>query len=313
VSQFLAGRLLIACMVILLAVPGYAQKVSSPSSSTPSLERKIELLIRSRFSVPPEYSIVLGARGKSNTEGFEVQPVAFINGNKRTSVDFLVSKDGSTLARFERFDLDNNPDLFIDVEKRPSRGDSAAKVEIINFDDMECPFCGMLNNEILPTTLDHYRGLVKVVYRDYPLPGHPWALHAAIDANCLADQSASAYWSYVDYAHHHGQDITGADPNPAKSFVDLDNIAGTFGSESIGIDKNQLAMCLKGQDASLVNQSLKTSASLGVDATPQMFVDGERLPSGAQPTNRLWPAIDRALRARGVQPPTIKAPRVDNP
>jgi protein-disulfide isomerase len=72
-------------------------------------------------------------------------------------------------------------------------------------------------------------------------------------------------------------------------------------------------MCLKKQDGSLVNQSLKLGASLGVNATPQVFVDGERLPSGAQPIEKLWPAIDRALKAKGIQPPPSKALKVEHP
>ncbi len=192
--------------------------------------------------------------------------------------------------------------MAIDVEKRPARGDAAAKVEIINFDDLQCPYCGMLNNEIFPQTMNHYKGLVKIVYKDYPLPGHPWAMRAAIDANCLATQSDAAYWAYVDYVHSHGQDISGANPNPARSFTDLDNIAGTIGKQS-KVDETPLAMCLKKQDDSVVNASLKLGASLKVEATPQVFVDGERLPSGAQPVDQLWPAIDRALRAQGIQPP----------
>jgi hypothetical protein len=63
-------------------------------------------------------------------------------------------------------------------------------------------------------------------------------------------------------------------------------------------------MCLKKQDDSSVNASLKLGSSLKVEATPQVFVDGERLPSGAQPVEQLWPAIDRALKAQGIQPPS---------
>ncbi len=117
-------------------------------------------------------------------------------------------------------------------------------MEIINFDDLQCPYCGMLNNEILPQTMNRYKGLVKIVYKDYPLKGHPWAMRAAVDANCLASQSDAAYWAYVDYVHGHGQDISGANPNPAKSFTDLDNIAGTIGKQS-KVDETQLALCLK--------------------------------------------------------------------
>jgi protein-disulfide isomerase len=67
-------------------------------------------------------------------------------------------------------------------------------------------------------------------------------------------------------------------------------------------------MCLSKQDELLVNQSLKLGTSLGVSGTPQVFVDGERLPSGATRVSELWPAIDRALKAQGIQPPPQKAP-----
>lgn len=79
------------------------------------------------------------------------------------------------------------------------------------------------------------------------------------------------------------------------------------------MNETQLAMCLKKQDASFVDQSLKLGASLGVNATPQVFVDGERLPSGAQPIEKLWPAIDRALKAQGIQPPASKVLKVEHP
>jgi protein-disulfide isomerase len=72
-------------------------------------------------------------------------------------------------------------------------------------------------------------------------------------------------------------------------------------------------MCVKKQDETVINQSLKVGASLGVDATPQVFVDGERLPSGARPVEELWPAIDRALRAKGIQPPVSEAPETQSP
>jgi protein-disulfide isomerase len=315
--HFAAVRLFVSCVTMLVLAAGEAQNTSllnpaSSSSSGASPERKIEVLIRSQFSVPPDYDILLGARSKSNMEGYDTLPVTFIHEDKRTSVEFLVSGDGSTLARLEKFNINNNPSLSIDTDRRPVRGAPTAKVEIINFDDLECPYCGMLNNEILPATMDHYQGLVKIVYKDYPLPNHPWALHAAVDANCLATQSASAYWSYVDFVHSHGHEISGASSNPAKSFLDLDNSADTFGTQS-NVNETQLAMCLKKQDGSLVNQSLKLGASLGVDATPQVFVDGERLPSGAEPIEKLWPAIDRALKAKGIQPPPSKALKGEHP
>jgi protein-disulfide isomerase len=275
---------------------------SVPHDSVSSA-RQIEVLIRSQFSVPPDYDIVFGARSKSGTAGFDTLPVTFVHQGQRTTVDFLISKDGGTLARFEKFDARNNPALSIDVNGRPVRGNPDAKVEIINFDDLECPYCAMLNSEILPKTLDHYKGLIKIVYKDFPIEGHPWAVHAAVDANCLASLNPPAYWAYVDYVHNHREAISGTQTDLGRSFQALDNIASKIGNDN-KTGEPELAMCLKNQDQSVVKSSLKLGRTLGLEATPQVFVDGERLPAGARPTSELWPAIDRALKAQGIELPS---------
>ena len=72
-----------------------------------------------------------------------------------------------------------------------------------------------------PLIVSRYGNSVRIVYKDFPLEQHPWAMRAAVDANCLASQSDTAYWAYVDYVHSHGRDISGANPDPARSFTDL--------------------------------------------------------------------------------------------
>jgi len=303
-------RLFVSCLLLITVSAARAQvpaTTGATTASSPSLDRRIEVLIRSQFSVPPDYDMTLGDKTNSDTTGYDNLPVTFSHKDKKITVTFLISKDGSTIERVEKFNLNNNPALSIDVDERPVRGTPAAKVEIINFDDLQCPYCGLLNSEILPQTLSHYQGYIKIVYKDYPLKGHPWAMRAAVDANCLASLNDSAYWAYVDYVHSHGQDISGTQSDAAKSFVALDHIAQTMGTQN-KVNQTELAMCLSKQDESVVNQSLKLGTSLGVSGTPQVFVDGERLPSGAPRVSELWPAIDRALKAQGIQPPPQKAP-----
>ena len=97
---------------------------------------------------------------------------------------------------------------------------------MINFDDLECPYCAQMHQMLFPATLDRYKDKVRFVYRDDPLAEiHPWAMHAAVDANCLAAQSSDVYWTYVDYLHSHGQEVNGEDHDTAKSFAALDRIA----------------------------------------------------------------------------------------
>ena len=317
----MSRRGLLACSFVLVfslecvaqVQPDTSVTRSAPLASSPSA-RQIEVLLRAQFSVPPDYDIIFGARSGSAIAGFDTLSVTFVHQGKQNTVDFLISKDGGTLARLERFDIKKNPALSIDVSDRPVRGNPDAKVEIINFDDLECPYCSLLNNEILPETLDHYKNLIKIVYKDFPSEGHPWAMRAAVDADCLASLNSSAYWAYVDYVHKNRGEVSGPQMDLGKSLQVLDNIASKMGGQS-KVAGPELAMCLKQQNESIVNSSLRIGRTLGVEAIPQVFVDGERLPAGARPTSELWPAIDRALKAQGIEPPsqTVKTMNVQQP
>ena len=107
-----------------------------------------------------------------------------------------------------------------------------------------------MNAEFFPATLDRYKGLVKFVYIDYPLVEiHPWAMHAAVNANCLAAQNGTAYWNYVDYLHTHGQDVSGPDRDVAKSTAMLDKLADQEGARD-SLDAAKLDACVAKQDDS---------------------------------------------------------------
>lgn len=290
-------------MAGLLAIAVAAGCKAQPSTSTDtSLNRRIEVMVRSQFSIPPQVSVTLGQRSASNFAGYDSLPVTLSSGAHNQVVQFLISKDNKTLARLETFDLDKNPALNIDVAGRPIRGNPDAKVTVINFDDLECPYCARMHQELFPATFDRYKDKVRFIYKDDPLSEiHPWAMHAAVDANCLAAQSGPVYWNYVDYLHAHGQEITGPDRDLNKSFAALDRIAreqATLGK----LDETKLDACLAKQDETQVKAEAKEADTLGIDGTPALFIEGERI-NGAMPANQVWMAIDRALRAAGEEPP----------
>jgi len=266
------------------------------------LNRHIEVMVRSQYNVPPDYTVTLGVRKPSPITGYDALPVTLSRGNKSTVVDFLISTDSKTLARLETFDLARNPIFSIDVAGRPIRGNPAAKVTVINFDDLECPYCARMHQSLFPATLERYKDKVRFIYKDNPLTElHPWAMHASVDANCLAAQSGEVYWNYIDYLHANGQEITGPDRNQARSFDTLNRIArqeATLGK----LDTARLDACLAAQDETQVRASTQEAQSLRIDGAPAVFVDGERI-DGAVPEEQLWLVIDRALRAAGVEPP----------
>ena len=277
------------------------------SLSDLTLNRHIEVMVRSQYNVPQDYSVSLGARTASQVPGYQALPVTLARGDKKTVVDFLLSTDSKTLARLETFDLTKDPVFSIDIVGRPIRGNPAAKVTVVSYDDLECPYCSRMHQTLFPAALDRYKDKVKFVYKDDPLVDlHPWAMHAAVDSNCLAAQSSDAYWAYVDYIHAHGQEVTGDDRNLAKSVDALNRIARQQGTLA-KLDAGKLDSCLAAQDETKVRASAKEAELLRVDGTPALFVDGERI-NGLVPDTVVWQVIDRALLAAGVQPPAAAAP-----
>jgi protein-disulfide isomerase len=296
--HFLTGLL-----ALCLAVGCKAQSTESATSEA-AANRRIEIMVRSQFNVPQDYNVVVGARKPSKISGYDTLPITLSRGSKSTPVEFLISTDGKTLARLETFDLTKDPASSIDVTGRPIRGNPNAKVTVVNFDDLECPYCARMHTSLFPSTLDRYKDKVRFVYKDDPLVEiHPWAMHAAVDANCLAEQSGDVYWNYVDYVHGHGHDVTGEDRNLPKSFETLDRIARQEATLA-KLDESKLNACMAKQDETQVRASSKLAESLGIDGTPALFVDGERI-NGAVPEQQVWLVIDRALRAKGVEPPPL--------
>jgi protein-disulfide isomerase len=311
--------LLCGCALFVAAAAGAAQQTSADApaakvtdTSSATLNRKIEVMIRSELSVPPQYDVAIGGRQKSDVTGFDTIPVTFsLPGEPARSqtVDFLLSKDGSTLARLSKWDIGPDPGSALPTEGRPVRGNPQAKVTIVNFDDLECPYCARMHAEFFPAALDRYKGLVKFVYVDYPLVEiHPWAMHAAVDANCLAAQNDTAYWNYVDYLHTHGGDVSGGPGNdPAKAAANLDRLAEQEGDRD-HVDAAKLLACVTKQDDAKIVAEMKAGDKVGVSATPTFFVNGERW-AGQLEEPELWTMIDRALKAQGIAPPAPEAPQ----
>jgi len=289
-------------------------KAQPPQQSSTDLDtnRHIEVLVRSQFNVPQDYAVTIGDRKPSDIPGYDALTIVFSRGPKTTPFDFLISKDNKTLARLEKFDLANDPVFTIDTAGRPIRGNPAAKVTVINFDDLECPYCARMHEYLFPTTMQRYKDKVRFIYKDDPLVDlHPWAMHAAVNANCLAAQSGEVYWTYVDYLHAHGQEITGPDRDLAKSHAALDRVARQEATIA-KLDSAKLDACLAKQDETQVRASVKEADNLHIEGTPALFVDGERI-DGAIPQDQVWLVIDRALRAAGVEAPPPPPPAAPEP
>lgn len=277
----------------------------SAQSVPPDVNQKVERQVRTFYNLPAEVKVSLGTLRPSEFPNYDAVTITISGGDKKKDYEFLLAKDGKSLIRMVKLDLTKDPYLEkmskIDTTGRPSRGKSDAKVVAVNYDDFECPFCSRMHQMLFPELLKEYGDKVKFIYKDYPLVEiHPWATHAAVDANCLASQNNDAYWDFADYIHANQKDVN-AEKNRDNQFGVLDKLTLAQGQKH-NLDLPKLQACVKAQNEDAVKASMKEGEQLGVSATPTMFVNGQEI-DGALPLPEIRAVLDRALQQAGVPVP----------
>jgi protein-disulfide isomerase len=275
-------------------------------TASPELSRKIERQVRSYYKIPPEVKVTVGIpSASSDFPNYQSVVVTVEGAEKKQDLAFLISKDGSSLVRTIKFDLNKDPyaEMMskINTAGRPTRGAKASKVVVVNFDDFECPFCSRMHQTLFPEILKEYGDRVTFIYKDYPLVEiHPWATHAAVDANCLAAQSSDAYWDFADYIHANQHEVNN-EKTPGARLEALDKLTLLQGQKH-NLDVVKLQACIKAQDESGVKASMKEGDAIGVEATPTLFIGGEKV-DGAVPISEVRAALDRALKDANLPVP----------
>ena len=287
----------------------------SAQSVAPDVAVRVERQVRSYYKIPPEVKVRLGPLRPSEFPNYDEVTVSLAGDNKKQDVEFLLAKDGKSLVRFTKLDLTKDP--YAEVMKkintagRPTRGNKDAKVVAVNFDDFECPFCSRLHQTLFPELLKEYGDRVLFIYKDYPLSTiHPWATHAAVNANCLAVQSNDAYWDFADFIHANQKDVNN-EKRGDPQFALLDKSTLLQGQRH-NLDMTKLQACIKAQNDDAVKASMKEGEALGIDATPTMYVNGQRV-DGALPIEEVRAILDSALTAAGVPAPVHPAAPTPQP
>src|SRR6266480_6015836 len=301
-------RFLVKCLkhtfaLVLLICLGCSAQSSS------ELSQKIERQLRFTYKLPSNVKVTTSALHSSDFPNYDALTVTFDDAGRKQNYDFLLSKDQKTLIRLTKMDLSQDPFVEvmkkIDVKGRPVRGNANAKVVVVNYDDFECPYCSHAHQTLFPQLLKEYGDRIAFIYKDFPLSEiHPWAIHAAVDADCLASQSGDAYWDFADYIHAH-RDVVNSEKGVENQFTALDRItideAGKF-----KVAKDKLQACVKAQDDRAVKESVKEGEALDVNGTPAMFVNGQ-LVDGARPAAELREIFDSALKQAGLSAPAHAA------
>ncbi len=147
------------------------------------------------------------------------------------------------------------------VDDDPVKGNTNAKVTIVEFSDFQCPACGAMY-PVLKQLDAEFSDRVKFVYKDFPLTSiHPFAQKAAEASECADKQGK--FWVFHDKLFENQQNLAISD---LKQYaVDL------------GLDSGQFNQCLdSGEFANEVAKDAADAQSLGATGTPTFFINGFR-------------------------------------
>ncbi|MEK7067441.1 MAG: thioredoxin domain-containing protein [Patescibacteria group bacterium] len=186
------------------------------------------------------------------------------------------NNQGTTIAPLARYDH--------------VRGVRTAPITIIEFADLECPFCKEFHS-VLQQIVTAYPGKVSWVYRHFPIDSlHTKARKEAEASECAAELGGNdKFWQYLDAIFFITPSNDGLDPQQ------LPRIAA-----QIGLNQQDFLACLdSGKYANKVASELSQALLAGgAGGTPYsvILVKGEKIPiSGAVSYNQLKSAIDALL------------------
>ncbi len=183
------------------------------------------------------------------------------------------------------------PQPKVDVEPGtlPILGSADAPVTIVEFSDIQCPFCKRFVDDAFVELKTKYidTGKVKLAFRHYPLTSiHPNAKKAGEAVECANEQNK--FWDYHDLLFAKQDEWSQlASADAVNSFVDY--------SGELGLDTAQFRNCLDSSKfQQKVEDDLAAGMDAGVDGTPAFFINGWRL-TGAQPFASFEQLIEQEL------------------
>jgi protein-disulfide isomerase len=219
----------------------------------------------------PEFDLKIGAVKPSPIPGLlETQVTVGTHGQSDTATVY-VSKDGKFMIRGDLTDMSIDPladtRSKLHIGTSPSMGPADAKVTLIEFADFECPSCRQLDRILRDFLPKHPE--VRLVYKDFPLTQiHPWAMTAAIAAQCTAQQDPAAFWKIHDIIFDAQDSIT-----PENVSSKMSEFAKTLNLNEIVFES-----CLTNPDIQKkIEQTQSEGRELQITGTPTTFINGRRM------------------------------------
>lgn len=170
--------------------------------------------------------------------------------------------------------------------RNPSKGPDTAQVTLQVFSDFECPFCVRVA-PALSRIESRYRGRVRLVWRNYPLPSHERARPAARAALAAFELGGGAqFWKLHDALFSPQADLSDSGLRQAATRLGLDAARVDQALRSPKYDPQ-------------IEADLAAGDAAGVEGTPAVFINDYYI-MGAASEAQYAVVVERALREAGT-------------
>jgi len=180
----------------------------------------------------------------------------------------------------------NEDDAAVPISPRnPSWGSRTALVTIVEFSDLQCPFCARVEPTLAALREAYGPDRLRVVWKNSPLPFHVNARPAAEAAMGVFELAgAQGFWAFHDAAFSE-QGSLGADSYDrwAKA-AGVTDVAGFHA----GVESHRWA--------GAVEADMRDASYLNVNGTPSFFINGVQV-IGAQPLEVFKRVVEEQLAA----------------
>lgn len=169
----------------------------------------------------------------------------------------------------------------------PALGDPSAPVELVMWEDFQCPFCRRFSLDTLPELRSRYveTGKLRLVWRNFQRYGKE-STDAGVAAYCAGEQDK--FWEYHDTLFEHQRGIE------VGSFTEANLLQFADG---LGLDQTKFTACRTASGdkyRQILAADFSAGRNDGVTGTPAFFINGT-LVVGAQPTETFAAYIENAL------------------
>jgi protein-disulfide isomerase len=252
--------------------PAPSQGEGKATSTTLPTEETVNAFMHQMFGPNPSVTWSVIDIKPSAAEGLAEVLVAITTPQGKQTNRLFVTPDGKHAFSGELIPFGAHPFRSTHEELKkaangPTLGPADAPVLLVEFSDLQCPFCKRAQPTIDKLVSEEKNA--RLVFQNFPLPIHDWSSKAAYYADCVAHASNDAFWKFEQGVFDAQKEITAATADEKLTAI----------ADGVGVKGADIAICAaKPETAGRVQRSVALGTRLEVSSTPTLFINGRKVP-----------------------------------